>query len=110
MQNLVCKRIRKDYQIYAEKLSSSLGTDQKVFWNWVNKVKFCRHPVPPIHSNESLLISDLDRARHFNEYFSSVLTIEDTSSLDLLYKELNDHDSPVLLDCVKTSVEEVCCL
>ena len=38
----------------------------------------------------------------------SVFTIEDTSSLDLLYKELNVHDSPVLLDHVKTSIEEVC--
>ena len=48
LRNLVRKLTRKDYQIYAEKVSSSLGSDQKVFWNWVNKVKCCRHPVPPI--------------------------------------------------------------
>ena len=45
LRNLVRKLTRKDYQIYAEKLSSSLGSDQKVFWNWVNKVKCCLFPL-----------------------------------------------------------------
>ena len=51
------------------------------------------------------MLSDFDKAQHFNEYFNSVFTIEDTSSLDLLYKELNVH---VLLDHVNASIEEVC--
>ena len=36
-----------------------------------------------------------------------MLTNEDTTSLDQLYEELNVHDSPVLLDHVETSIEEV---
>jgi len=107
LRNLVRRLTRKDYQIYAEKLSSSLSSDQKVFWNWVNKVKCCRHPVPPIQADGLLLLSHCDKAQHFNTYFSSVFTIEDTTSLDQLYEELNVHDSPVLLDHVKTSIEEV---
>ena len=98
---------QKDYQIYAENLSSSLGSDQKVFRNWVNKAKCCRHPVPPIQADDSLLLSDCDKAQHFNTYFSSVFTNEDITSLDQLYEELNVHNSPVLLDHVETSIEEV---
>ena len=105
LRDLVRKLTRKDYP---EKLSSCLDSDQKIFWNWVSKVKCCCHPVPPIQVDNSLLLSEFDKAQHFNEYFNSVFTIEDTSSLDLLYKELNVHDSPVPLDHVKTSIEEVC--
>jgi len=84
LQNLVRKLTTKDCRAYAEELSNTLHTDQKGFWNWINKIKCCRHPVPPIHGNDSLLISDSDKARHFNEYFSSVFTVEDTSSLSSL--------------------------
>ena len=46
----------------------------------------------PIHCN--------NKAHHFNEYFVSVFTVEDMSSLGSLYLDLNICDS-------QTSVEEV---
>ena len=46
----------------------------------------------------------------YNEYFSSVFTIEDVLALDSLYRELDVYNSPVLLDhrdCVVTTTTEV---
>ena len=53
------------------------------------------------------MVSDVDKAHHFNEYFSSVFTIEDVSVLDSLYRELDVYNSPILLDSVETSTTEV---
>ena len=57
--------------------------------------------------DDVLVVSDVDKAHRFNEYFSSVFTIEDVSALDSLYRELNVHNSPILLDSVETSTAEV---
>ena len=53
------------------------------------------------------MISDIDKAHRFNEYFSSVFTIEDVSALDSLYRELDVYNTPILLDSVETSTAEV---
>jgi len=56
-------------------------------WNWINKIKCCRHPVTTIRWNDSLLISDSEKANHFNEYFSSVFTVEVMASLGSPYSD-----------------------
>lgn len=89
LRNLVCKLTRKDYQACAEELSASLRFGQKQFRIWINKTKHCRHSVPPILYDDVLVVSDIDKAHHFNEYFSSVFTTEDASTLDSLYREMD---------------------
>ena len=66
LRNLVRHLTRVDYQAYADKISESLSYDQKAFWSWINKTKRCRHPVPPIFHDGSLLTSDTEKAQCFN--------------------------------------------
>ena len=107
LRNLVRQLTRADYRAYADKISGSLFSDQKAFWSWINKTKRCRHPIPPVLHDGSLLTSDADKAQCFNDYFCSVFTIEDCSSLDDLRSNLDVSNSPVLLDLVQTTPSEV---
>ena len=77
LRNTVRRLTRVDYRSYAEELSGTLHKDQKRFWNWINRTRHCRHPIPPLRYNSSMLTTDCERAHCFNNYFSSVFTTED---------------------------------
>ena len=54
-----------------------------------------------------LLIADYEKAQYFNDYFSSVFTSEDKSSLLSIYEELDVSNSNIILDSIQTSSCEV---
>ena len=53
---------------------------QKVFWKWVNKIRVCRNPIPPINHKHQIVTCDSAKASLFNQYFVSVFTKEVLSS------------------------------
>ena len=107
LRNTVRKLTRADYRAYAEELSGTLHKNQKSFWNWINRTRRCRHPIPPLSYNSSMLIADYEKAQYFNDYFSSVFTSEDKSSLLSIYEELDVSNSNIILDSIQTSSCEV---
>ena len=88
LRNTVRRLTRVDYRSYAEELSGTLHKDQKRFWNWINRTRHCRHPIPPLTYNSSMLTTDHERAHCFNNYFSSEFTTEDKSSLQSLFEKV----------------------
>ena len=73
------RNLRKDYE---KKLVQGVRSRPKAFWKYVNS----RTKVEPgitelVSTDGSAIQSDIDMATHFNEYFSSVFTCEDTASI-----------------------------
>ena len=56
---------------------------QKIFWNWINKIRGCRNPIPPINHKDQTVTCDSTKANLFNKYFISVFTKEDLSRSSL---------------------------
>jgi len=48
LRNEVCNVTRRDYKTYVESITNDLLQTQKPFWSWLNKMKACRSPIPPI--------------------------------------------------------------
>ena len=97
------------YKLWRNKVRSMTRTGYKnymePFWNWINKLKACRSPIPPLVHNDSVITSDSDKAALFNDYFVSVFTAEHFVDL----KELHCHlpSKAFHLDTIIVSPSEV---
>ena len=105
VNNLVRSKTRQDTADYISSLSNSYSVSAKKFWNFVNSVKGCRQPPPPLNCSGKLISDDLEKATIFNEYFNSVFTTEDCSSLTSLRESIHFH--PKLIDNIKFTTENV---
>ena len=81
LRNKVRAATRFDFMTYVDSITKDLHHRQKVFWSWINKIRACRNPIPPINHNDQVVTSDSTKANLFNQYFVSVFTKEDLSSL-----------------------------
>ena len=49
LHNEVYNMTRRDYMHYVDTITSrNLRCSQKPFWNWINKIKACRYPIPSL--------------------------------------------------------------
>ena len=64
---------RLDYKNYVDTITSNFQCSQKPFWNWINKLKACRSPIPPLVPNDNVITCDSAKAALFNDYFVSAL-------------------------------------
>ena len=78
--NLAITEIRKSKRTFEKKLAGNIKNDSKSFYAYVrNKQK---DKVGPLENNRENIISDgFQMAEVLDEYFSSVFTTEDISSL-----------------------------
>jgi len=97
--------IRRDHNDYVESITVNLHHSQKPFWNWINKVKGCRTPIPSLVCNGNVVTSDSIKATLFNDYFVSVFTQEDVSNLEELQCQL--PNSLFHLDAITVFPSEV---
>ena len=68
LRNKVRSATRFDFKAYVDSVTEDLRHNQKTFWNWINKLRRCHNPIPPIyHSNESVT-DDSAKASLFNQY------------------------------------------
>ena len=81
LRNKVRSATRFDFKAYVDSVTENLHRGQKVFWNWISKIRSCRNPIPPIHHDGDVVINDSAKANLFNKYFVSVYTKEDLSHL-----------------------------
>ena len=70
---------KKDYEKH---LAQNIKSKPKAFWQYINsKVKTHPNITELLHSDGTIASSDTEMATMFNNYFSSVFTCKDTTSL-----------------------------
>ena len=80
--NLATTEIRKSKRTFEQKLAGNIKNDSKSFYAYVRSKQKVRDKVGPLENNSENIISDgFQMAEVLNEYFSSVFTTEDISSL-----------------------------
>ena len=82
--NHLCNKVRSvtryDFKAYVDSVTEDLCHYQRTLWNWINKLRCCRNPIPPIYHNNKPVTDDSAKASLFNQYFVSLFT-KDLSSL-----------------------------
>ena len=80
--NLATTEIRKSKRTFENKLAGNIKNYSKSLYAYVRSKQKVRDKVGPLENNRGNIISDgFQMAEVLNEYFSSVFTIEDISSL-----------------------------
>ena len=80
--NLATTEIRKSKRTFEKKLAGNIKNYSKSFYAYVRSKQKVRDKVGPLQNNRGNIISDgFQMAEVLNEYFSSVFTTEDISSL-----------------------------
>ena len=69
-------------------ITSNFQCSQKPFWNWINKLKACHSPIPPLVHNDNVITCDSAKAALFNDYLVSVFTEEHIADLNELHCHL----------------------
>ena len=81
ISNIVRYLTRYDTKHHTLNICSDYAKNPKRFWSWAKASKGYRDPIPTLNYNGSIVSEDTAKATCFNNYFSSVFTDEDTSSL-----------------------------
>ena len=80
--NLATTEIRKSKRTFEKKLAGNIKNDSKSFYAYVRSKQKVRDKVGPLENNSENIISDgFQMTEVLNEYYSSVFTTEDISSL-----------------------------
>ena len=80
--NLATTEIRKSKRTVEKKLAGNINNYSKSFYAYVRSKQKVQDKVGPLENNRGNIISDgFQMAEVLNEYFSSVFTAEDMSSL-----------------------------
>ena len=80
--NLATTEIRKSKRTFEKKMAGNIKNDSKSMYAYVRSKQKVRDKVGPLENNMGNIISDgFQMAEVLNEYFSSVFTTEDISSL-----------------------------
>ena len=86
ISNVVHYLTRHDTKEHA--ISLDCNKNSKKFWSWVNASKGYREPIPTLSFEGSIISDDVTKATCFNNYFSSVFTNKDKTSLPSLQSTL----------------------
>ena len=89
--NLATTEIRKSKNL-SKKLASNIKNESKSFYAYVRSKQKVRDKVGPLENNRGNLISDGFQMSE-NEYFSSVFTTEDISSLPVPFTKFEGNKS-----------------
>ena len=92
--NLATTEIRKSKRTFEQKLAVNITNDSKSFYAYVRSKQKVRDKVGPLENNRGNIISDgFQMAEVLNEYFSSVFTTEDISSLPVPFTKFEGNKS-----------------
>jgi len=81
---------------YRDHLNTILGnvvSDPRAFYRVINSKRMDTTSIPPIKSNNKVLLTDIDKAQCLNNYFGSVFTVEKDASIPIstsLYPDMPD--------------------
>ena len=92
--NLAITEIRKSKRTFEKKLAGNIKNYNKSFYAYVRSKQKVRDKVRPLENNRGNIISDrFQIAEVLNEYFSSVFTTEDISSLPVPFTNFEGNKS-----------------
>ena len=92
--NLATAEMRKSKRSFEQKLANDIKNDSKSFYAYVRSKQKVRDKVGPLKNSAGNVISDgFQMAEDLNEYFSSVFTKEDISSLPLPARKFEGDES-----------------
>ena len=91
--NLATPEIRKSKRTFEKKLAGNIKNDSKSLYAYVRSKQKVRDKVGPLENNRENIISDRFQAEVQNEYFSSVFTTEDISSLPVPFTKFEGNTS-----------------
>ena len=92
--NLATTEIRKSKRTFEKKLAGNIKNYSKSFYAYVRSKQKVRDKVGPLENNRGNIISDgFQMAEVLNEYFSSVFTTEDISSLPVPFTKFEGNTS-----------------
>ena len=92
--NLATTDIRKSKRTFDKKITGNIKNYSKNFYAYVRSKQKVRDKVRPLENNMGNIISDrFQMAEVLNEYFSSVFTTEDISSLPVPFTEFYGNTS-----------------
>ena len=92
--NLATTEIRKSKRTFEKKLAGNIKNDRKRCYAYVRSKQKVRDKVGPLENNRGNIISDgFLKAEVLNEYFSSVFTTEDISSLPVPFTKFECNKS-----------------
>ena len=92
--NLATTEIRKSKRTFEKKLAGNIKNYSKSFYAYVRSKQKVRDKVGPLENNSENIISDgFQMANVLNEYFSSVFTTEDISSLTVPFPKFQGSKS-----------------
>ena len=80
--NLATAEMRTSNRLFEQQLATDITNDSKSFYAYVRRKQMVRDKLGPLENSAGNVISDgFQMAEDLNEYFSSVFTKEDISSL-----------------------------
>ena len=92
--NLATTEIRKSKRTFDKTLVGNIKNDSKSLYAYVRSKQEVRDKVGPLENNRGNIISDgFQMAEVLNEYFSSVFTKEDISSLPVPFTKFEGNKS-----------------
>ena len=92
--NIATTEIRQSKRTFEKKLAGNIKNDSKSFYAYVRSKQKVRDKVGPLENNRGNIISDrFQMAEVLNEYFSSVFTTEDISSLPVPFTKFEGNKS-----------------
>ena len=92
--NLATTEIRKSKRTFEKKLAGNIKNDRKNLYSYVRSKQKVRDKFGPLENNRGNIISDwFQIAEVLNEYFSSVFTKEDISSLPVPFTKFEGNTS-----------------
>ena len=92
--NLATAEMRKSKRSFEQKFANDIENDSKSFYAYVRSKQKVRDKVGPLKNSACNVISDgFQMAEDLNEYFSSVFTKEDISSLPLPARKFEGDES-----------------
>ena len=103
ISNRVRDLTRRNHREHLEDITKNLHNDQKTFWRWLKRTKQVATGI----QNLIFRARAIEKARVFNQYFSSTFTKEDLSNVDRLQEELPASKNPTTLEDIHISAEAV---
>ena len=92
--NLATTEIRKSKRTFEKKLAGNIKNYSKSFYAYVRSKQKVRDKVGPLENTRGNIVSDgFQMAEVLNEYFSSVFTTEDISSLPVPFTKFEVNTS-----------------
>ena len=92
--NLATTEIRKSKRTFEKKLAGNIKNCSKSFYAFVRSKQKVRDKVGPLENNmENIISNGFQMAEVLNEYFSSVFTTEDISSLPVPFTKFEGNKS-----------------